>query len=111
LHHPLDAEAFRDSVELVEVEAFAAPALCECLESHVQADCVPEPKAIHDRAGETIDANDLTLDAVLFDSKVEQRWRDVDDLERGSLEPRHAASPWHRDPDPLGKLGANPMKA
>jgi len=68
-----------DSIEFVEVEALSAPRLRERLQCHVQADGVPETKAVCDRASDTVDFHSLALDAMDLDAKIEQRRGDVND--------------------------------
>jgi hypothetical protein len=60
------------------VEAFAAPRLRQRFKGHVEADFVPEPKAVSNSASEAVDTNRLALDAMLLDAKIERSRGDVD---------------------------------
>ena len=55
LHDALDSEAFRDAVELAEVEALAAPRFGERFERDVESDRIPEAEAVRDRPGDAVD--------------------------------------------------------
>ena len=111
LHDTLDAELLGDPVQLVHLETLAAPRFGKRLEGDVKADRVPEPEAVRDRAGDTVDFHALALDAMHLDAKIEQRGRDVDDPKWRRLEPRDAGAARDGDPDLMRKLRTDAVKA
>ena len=55
------AKLLRDSIEVIDVEALAAPSVRQRFEGHIKADCVPEPKAVSYRAGDAVDGHGVPL--------------------------------------------------
>lgn len=102
LHHPLNAKLLRSSIQVIQLDAFGAPPLGQRFERNVEANPVPESKAIRNRAGEAVHANCLPLNAMLLDAKVEHGRRDVDCSKRRRREARHTRAAWHSNPD-LGR--------
>jgi hypothetical protein len=64
-------------MQFIELEALCAPRVRQRFERHVRADLVSESEAVSNRASEAVDANGLTLDAVLLDAKIEYGRGDV----------------------------------
>ena len=60
---------------------------------------------------EAVDANGLSLDAMLLDSKIEHGWRDVDDSEWRRRKTRHARAARNGNPDLGRKLSSDVMEA
>ena len=77
LHHALHTKSRRDSMQFIELQAFAAPRLRQRFERYVETNLVPESKAVRNRAGDAVDANGLPLDAMLLEAKVEHRRRAI----------------------------------
>ena len=111
LDHVPHSKRLRDSIQFIQLESFAPPGVRERLERDVQTDLVPEAKALGDRAREAVDANRLSLDAMLLDSKLEHGRRDVDDSERRRRKTRHARAARNGDPHLGGKLSSDVMEA
>ena len=73
LHYALDSKRLRNLMQFTELEPLAAPRVPERFERAVQTDLVPETKAVGDGARDAVDANGLSLDAMLLDAKSEHR--------------------------------------
>ena len=73
-HHAIEAKRLRDSIELVQVEASAPPRFDESFHRNVQADLVPESKAVDHRSGDAVNPHHAAFDAMLFDSEIEECW-------------------------------------
>ena len=110
LHHPLYAKLLRNSIEFIELEAFAAPRLRQRFEGYVEADFVPEPKAVSNGASEAVDTNRLALDAMLLDAKIEHGRGDVDYSKRRHRNARHTCATRNGNPDLGWKLRSDVMK-
>src|SRR5690606_7726399 len=74
-HHPIDANRPRDSVKLVQIQAAASSCLDERFEDDIHAHLITESEAVGYGSGHTRHLDSLALDAMLLDSKIEQRRR------------------------------------
>ena len=110
LHDPLHAKLLGDSIEFIQPEAFGAPRVRQRFECHVEADLVPESKAVGNRASDAVDANGLPLDVMLLDAEVEDRRRDVDDAKRRCRNTGHTGATRNGDPDLSRELRPDVME-
>jgi hypothetical protein len=74
-HHLIDTKRLCDSVKLVQIQPAASSCLDERFQDDIHSHLVTESEAIDDGTGHTSHLDSLPLDAMLLDSKSEQRSR------------------------------------
>src|SRR5262249_41135889 len=111
LHHALNAELLRDSIEFIELEPLAAPRVRQRLKGDVEADFVPEPKAVSNRASHAVNAYGIPLDPMLFDAEIEDGSGDVDDSERRRRHAWYSRATRNGDPDLGRKLRSDVVES
>jgi hypothetical protein len=99
LHHALHAKLIGDSVQFIQLEAFAAPRFRQCFEGHIKTDRVSKAKAVSNSAGEAVDPNGLAFESMLLDAKIEYGRGDVDYPKRRRRNARHTRATRNGDPD------------
>jgi hypothetical protein len=72
-HHPIDMKRLRDSVKLVQIQSAASSRLDERFEDDIHSNLVAESEAVGYGSGHGRNCDSLALDAMLLDSKVEER--------------------------------------
>jgi hypothetical protein len=103
-HDSIEPKRLRDLIEFVQVEASAPPRFDEGFQRNVQADFVSKSKAIDNRSGDAVDPHHAAFDAMLFDSEIEERWRDPCHAQGRVCNRRDASAARNGEPHLPGKL-------
>ena len=111
LHYPLHPELCGDSAQFIQPEAFAAPRVRQRLQCHIEADLIPESKAVRDGPSAAVDMHGLSLHAMLLDAKVEHCRRDVDDPEGRPRKTRHSRATRNGNPNVGRKLRSDVVES
>jgi hypothetical protein len=107
----LHAKLLGDSVQFIQLEAFAAPRFRQCFEGYIEADFVSKAKAVSNSAGKAVDTNGLALDAMFLDAKIEHGRGDVDYPKRRRRNARHTRAARNGNPDFSRKLRSDVVES
>ena len=111
LHHTQHAKLLGDSVQFIQLEAFAAPRFRQCFEGHIEADFVSKAKTVSNSAGEAVNPNGLAFESMLLDAKVEDGRGDVDYPKRRRRNARHTRATRNGNPDLSRKLRSDVVES